>query len=159
MFSTIHRSCSYSTTKKTTFAQLIITLALTTPEHTAHTFSKAERLKSRKLIADLFKGGHSYLAYPFRVVWLPLPAIIDTGFPAQVAIAAPKRTFKTAVARNRIKRLVRETYRLQKNEFYAKLRAENQQIGLLLMYVAKTEIPLGEIEAGMKKVVRKFPGK
>ena len=144
--------------KNLTFAQSPIVFTLTTPEPQRNPFSKAERLKSRKLIAALFKGGHSYLAYPFRVVWLPLPDVIDTGFPAQVAIAAPKRTFKTAVARNRIKRLVRESYRLQKNDFYTKLRTENHRIGLLLMYVAKTELPQGGIDAGMKKVLRKFPG-
>lgn len=121
-----------------------------------HTFSKAERLKSAKVLGDLFKSGRTYMAYPFRVVWLPLPDVLDQGFPAQTAFSAPKRAFKSAVARNRIKRLMREAYRLQKHVFYERLREENGPIGVLLMYVAKEELPFSEFEAGMKKVVKKF---
>lgn len=157
MFSTFTRSCSLSGAKKRPLPPIAI-CPVSTQVSPVHTFSKAERLKSRKLIAELFKGGHSYLAYPFRVVWLPLPAAISSGASVQVAFTAPKRTFKTAVARNRIKRLCRESYRIHKSELYVKLQAENQQIGLLLMYVAKTELPFAEVVAGIKKALRKFPG-
>ena len=70
------------------------------------TFSKDERLKSRKTIALLFKGGHSFVAYPMRVVWTEIgpdaPAEAGLALPgvAQVAISVPKKHFKTAVARN-----------------------------------------------------------
>lgn len=81
-------------------------------------FDRTERLKSRKVIGALFKGGQSYVAYPLRVVWVPLGDETATEHPAQVAISVSKRAFKTAVARNRIKRQIREAYRLHKHEFY-----------------------------------------
>jgi ribonuclease P protein component len=131
------------------------------------TFTRAERLRSKKMLADLFrKGGpaRSYVAYPLRVVWMPMPA--DAQLPAdnnatvpkvQVAISVPKRVFKTAVSRNRIKRLVREAYRLHKHELYAKLADEHHPpIALVIMYLDKAELPFADMVAGIKKVVKKF---
>ena len=74
---------------------------------------------------------------------------------AQVAISVPKKNFKTAVARNRLKRRIREAYRLHKHELYAKI--TNRRIALMLMYIAKEELSYAEIEAGVKKMIRKFP--
>lgn len=132
------------------------------------TFTKHERLKSRKTIAQLFKGGDSFVAYPLRVVWLSTDAQrMDDGahlnneerqqevFAAQVAITVPKKNFKTAVARNRLKRRIREAYRLHKHELYAKI--ADHHIALMLMYIAKEDLPFTEIEAGVKKMIRKFP--
>jgi ribonuclease P protein component len=141
------------------------------------TFSKQERLKSRKTIAMLFKGGNSFVAYPMRVVWVETPpylaerkghdARIDkleneahrasesTVIGAQLAISVPKRTFKTAVARNRIKRRIREAYRLHKHELYEKL--AGRHIAFMMVYIAKESLPFAEIEGGVKKMIRKFP--
>jgi ribonuclease P protein component len=122
-----------------------------------HSFSRLERLKSRTTIGKLFTEGHSFMAYPVRVVWLELPA--NTPAPAQLAVSVPKRVFKTAVARNRIKRLIREAYRLQKTAFYDKLAAENRQpVALMLVYVAKETLTFREVQAGVSKMIRKFPG-
>ena len=76
-----------------------------------HTFSKTERLKSRKLIEALFRSGKTFQVFPFRVFCLWEP---PSGVPVQVGVGASKRNFKRAVDRNRIKRLMREGYRLQK---------------------------------------------
>ncbi len=126
------------------------------------TFSTNERLKSRKLIGRLFREGNSYIAYPLRVVWLPVspddPALatfLDAR--AQLAISVPKRTFKTAVQRNRLKRRIREAYRLNKQLFYEKLTGADQHIALMLVLVAKEEVPYAIIEAGVLKMIRKFP--
>jgi len=127
------------------------------------TFSRQERLKSRKIIGQLFKGGESFVAYPLRVVWVsaePNPAfpVADkqlTTPPAQLAISVPKRNFKTAVARNLLKRRIREAYRLHKHELYEKL--ADRRIALMFMYIAKEELSFAEIEAGVKKMIRKFP--
>ena len=119
------------------------------------TFARAERLKSRKVIGGLFKGGASLVAYPLRVVWTPLPADFAPDAPSQVSISVSKRLFKTAVARNRLKRQIREAYRLQKAAFYDKL--AGRRMALMLMYIAKEPLSYAEIEAGVRKMIRKFP--
>ncbi len=127
------------------------------------TFSRHERLKSRRLISRLFREGNSFVAYPLRVVWLPVTeeeqALISWGpDPAQLAISVPKRHHKSAVARNRLKRRIREAYRLHKMEFYAQLASENRHIALMLVLLSKEDMPYSEIEAGIQKMIRKFPG-
>jgi len=75
-----------------------------------HTLSKEERLCSRKVLEELFRGGHqSVSAYPIRAVFMPSE---QTG--VRVMFSVSKRHFKRAVKRNLIKRQLREAYRLQK---------------------------------------------
>jgi ribonuclease P protein component len=119
-------------------------------------FSKQERLKSEKLISRLFKDGKSYMAYPIRVVWMPIEPSPDFPSPAQIAISVPKRVFKTAVSRNKIKRQIREAWRVQKHVFYEKIQEKELNIVMMFVYVAKEGVPFEEIESGVKKVLRKF---
>ena len=121
----------------------------------SYTFDRSERLKSRKIIAGLFKTGQSYVAYPLRVVWTP--SFAGEAGKATVAISVSKRNFKTAVARNRLKRQMREAYRLQKDMFYQQLEEQGLHISLMITYIAKEPLPFAEISSGMKKVFRKFP--
>ena len=75
-----------------------------------HTLPKEERLCSRKVLEELFGGGHqSVSAFPIRAVYMPN----DVGV-VRVMVSVSKRYFKRAVKRNRIKRQLREAYRLQK---------------------------------------------
>jgi len=76
------------------------------------TFGKNERLCEKKSIGRLFKEGKHFFRYPFKVIVLPLEE--TTSVPAKVLISVPKRHFKKAVDRNRIKRLIRESYRKHK---------------------------------------------
>ena len=77
-----------------------------------YTFKKEEKLKSRKTIEQLFKDGKSFSNFPFRVLW----KFSETSIaPLQSGFAVSSKHFKKAVDRNRIKRLMREAYRLQKN--------------------------------------------
>ena len=86
------------------------------PAIRAFTFKKEERVCSKTLIDKLFNGGksHSLAAFPLRVVYLEQEH--EEGKPqAQVLISVPKRCFKLAVKRNRVKRQIREAYRQQKH--------------------------------------------
>ena len=89
-------------------------------ENENHTLCKAERLHSRKLIERLFGGGQSrsMSAFPLRVVYIsPSLSSENTELPssAQMLVSVPKRCFRRAVKRNRIKRQVREAYRRHKS--------------------------------------------
>jgi len=98
-----------------------------------------ERLKSRKAIDLLFKQGKSFSLFPFRVVYQKSAANSGEEI-LQAAFSVSKRYFKKAVHRNRIKRLMREAYRLQKNELQQRLQQDNQQLIVFIMYTGN-ELP------------------
>lgn len=75
------------------------------------TFKKSERLSHKKTIQELFTKGSSFYLYPFKVI----SRAGDDASVHQILISVPKRSFKKAVMRNRIKRRVREAYRLNKH--------------------------------------------
>lgn len=79
------------------------------------TFRKEERICSRKLLDALFRGGgsHSMAVFPLRVVYMETDRVGNEP-QAQMLVSVPKRHFKRAVKRNRVKRQVREAYRLHK---------------------------------------------
>ncbi|MGQ0737619.1 MAG: ribonuclease P protein component [Bacteroidota bacterium] len=106
------------------------------------TLGKTERLKSRKAIEELFEKGKGFSISPFRVAYLRTEA---TGL--RVAVGASTKNFKKAVDRNRIKRLMREAYRLQKIPLQKFLQSQNKGISLFLTYTGK-EIPDYAIVSG-----------
>ena len=86
--------------------------------------SKSERVSSQKQIDKLFRGGNSksMSAFPLRMVYMAEERETDWRCPeAQMMVSVPKRYFKRAVKRNRIKRLVREAYRLNRHLLTAQL--------------------------------------
>ena len=118
------------------------------------TFSAAEKLKSKKIIDQLFKEGKSVAQSGFTLVYLP--AALNTFYPVQAGFTVPKRFFKRAVDRNRVKRLMREAYRAHKYELYKKLAAEQKQLAIMFVYSGKKLPELAEttkaITACMKKI-------
>ena len=77
-----------------------------------YTLGKAERLSRKKWIQELFDKGSSFNFYPYRILFLPHPE--PNAGPNQVMFSVSKRLFKKAVDRNKIKRRMREAYRLNK---------------------------------------------
>lgn len=81
-------------------------------EQRKYTFSKNERLCSKILIDDLFSKGDSFFKYPFKVIYKKVSP--DEELIAKILISVPKRIFKRAVDRIKLKRLIREAYRKNK---------------------------------------------
>lgn len=109
------------------------------------TFRKEERLCRKKTLEQLFQEGNSFSEFPIRVVWLP--AQIDSPYPAQVAMAVPKRRIRKAVKRNHIKRLMREAYRQHKALLYDALSENGHQLALMLIYVGKEKASYKQVES------------
>ena len=86
------------------------------PEKGRNTLSKRERICSQKLTEQLFNSGkaHSMVAFPLRAVYMSIPRE-EQEPQASILVSVSKRHFKRAVKRNRVKRLVREAYRLNKH--------------------------------------------
>ncbi len=100
-------------------------------------FLKAEdRLKSRKAIDILFAEGKSFSNFPFRVLW----KLSDEAGGLKAGFTASSKNFKKATDRNRIKRLIRESYRLQKNDLQQITASEGKSLHIFFIYTGK-EMP------------------
>lgn len=84
-----------------------------------NTFHKQERLCSRKQMELLFSKGKSSAAYPLKLVYINTP--VELIYPAQSMFVVPKRNHKRAHDRNKLKRRMREGYRLNKISLYTEL--------------------------------------
>jgi len=114
------------------------------------TFTQQERLKSAKILEELFNKGQSKVIFPFRLVWLATP--LPTPYPIQCAVSVSKRTHPRAVDRNRIKRQMREAYRLHKHQLYQALNTHcpDTQIAIMFIFLNRKETPYPIIEAKLK---------
>ncbi|MDX8341625.1 ribonuclease P protein component [Draconibacterium sp. IB214405] len=113
---------------------------------------KEERLCSKKVIDKLFAEGESFLAFPLKVVHLktdlPLPVKVQAGF------TVSKKIFKRAVKRNRIKRLMREAYRLNKQKLPTL--ADDKQMAVFFIFIGKELPTFQQVEKAVKKALYKL---
>jgi ribonuclease P protein component len=119
---------------------------------TMYTFKKEERLCNKRLIDKLFHNGSSFLCYPFKASWSlntePQP------YPVQILFSVSKKRYKRAVDRNLIKRYMRESYRLHKQQsLYNLLQAADKTIVLSVGYIGKEIAPYSVIEKKMLKLL------
>jgi len=121
----------------------------------AFTFRKAERLKSRKLIAALFKEGNSFVTYPLRVVWVKAP-LPTNEFPIQFTLSVPRRRFRKASQRNVLRRRIRNAYRLHKHQLYQTLEGRDEQFAMMFLYVGKEPLPYSSIEKAAQKAMKRL---
>lgn len=110
------------------------------PKH--FTYQKKEKLKSRKLLEQVFSKGHSFLVFPVKIFFLPLQESVD--FPVKTGVGVSSRNFKKAVDRNRIKRLLRENYRTNKQPLYDAVNKRNLNVAVFLLYIDKS-LPDGNV--------------
>ena len=128
---------------------LILYLTLT------FSFPSAEHLKSRKAIAALFRNGQTYGIYPLRAFWT-----MDTGshrgVPVQTAFSIPKKNYPHAVDRNRLRRQLKEAFRLHKHPLYDRFTDQEHTLSLMLLYVAKDPVDYSLIEQSVKRLLKKI---
>jgi len=99
------------------------------------TFTKEERLCSKKLIDFLFANSQTFYVNPFKIKWVYED--FETELPAQSLVVVPKRYFKKAHDRNKIKRQIREAYRKNKKILYDPLIINRKKIAIAIIYNEK----------------------
>jgi len=114
-------------------------------------YSKKDKLKSKILIDQLFVTGKSVSAYPLRLVFMP--ATFNDDVMVKTGVSVSKRYFKLAVDRNRIKRLLRESYRLNKVAYFNNF---TTQYAFMILYIGKDKPTLMQIETQMNHLFEKF---
>jgi ribonuclease P protein component len=133
------------------------------------TYQKADKLKSRKQTQYLFSKGQSMNAFPIKLIYTiesatdligdyNVAAIISNGV-LQTGVGAPSRTFRKAVARNRVKRLLREGYRLEKPEFLSHAALQGKRVNLFFLYTDATVLTQSTIQEKIKQLLTRLSEK
>jgi ribonuclease P protein component len=123
----------------------------------SQTLPKAERLRSRKTIAQLFSKGNAISAAPIRMVWIQAGNADNSVF--QFGVSVPKKNFKRAVDRNRLKRQMREVVR--KNKLLVKniLTEKNKPCAMMFVFTGKEKAEFKEIESQIVLILQRFISK
>ena len=117
------------------------------------TFAKTERLSGTKRIDSLFKDGESFISFPLRVIYFIQEQSMETG--CSILVSVPKKRIKKAVHRNRIKRLIRESYRLNKQVIDSSSIHETS-IDIAFIYVKDTASEFSLMQKAMKKALNQI---
>ncbi|MDP5081120.1 MAG: ribonuclease P protein component [Winogradskyella sp.] len=114
-------------------------------------YGKKDKLKSKKLIEQLFNDGKAVTVYPLRLIYLKTSfednSLLKTG------VSVSKRLHKTAVARNRIKRLLREVYRLNKPLYFNN---SSTSYAFMILYLSKDGTTFDQLNHSIKLLLQKF---
>jgi ribonuclease P protein component len=125
---------------------------------THFSYQKKDKLKSRKQTQFLFAKGQSMNAFPIKLIYT-----IEAFEPGtlQAGVGAPSRTFRKAVARNRVKRLLREGYRLERPSFVEATTTtmEKLRVNLFFLYTDATVITQKEIQEKVKQLLARLAEK
>lgn len=101
-------------------------------------FSKSERLCSKIVIEKVYNEGKSIKRYPFLLKYAEHS--FEDGEPLKIVFTVPKRRVRKAVKRNRIRRQIKEIYRLEKDEIKQLLVKKNKALALFLIYTGEQEV-------------------
>lgn len=120
----------------------------------AQTFKKEERLCNKSIIDNLFSTGKHFWVSQFKIYYKEVD--LNTEYPVQIVISASKRSIKKAVSRNRIKRLIRESYRKNKSELYSTLLNNKKQFAIAIVYCGKDDIQYSKVEDVINRIINKL---
>ncbi len=115
------------------------------------TYPKTEKLKSKTTIDALFTGGKSVSKYPLRLVYVPVN--LKDNETIKFGVSVSKKYFKHAVDRNYFKRVLRETYRLNKHLI---LENTNKTYAMMFFYQTKERLKYEDIEQKTIQLFKKF---
>lgn len=119
-----------------------------------HTFPKSEHLCGEIRINNLFANGKGFIVYPLRIVYLLSDKADEV--PVSVMVSVPKKRFKRAVKRNRLKRLMREAYRLNKTELVDAMQVRGMQMQVAFGYVSDEIVDFDQVERKMRQAIQKI---
>jgi ribonuclease P protein component len=117
-----------------------------------NTLKRSEKLKSSRIIGELFSSGNTITALPVKLFWKP-DSYSKKLIPARMAVTVPSKNFKRSVDRNLIKRKIREAYRLNKQNLYNLLSDKKFSLIFVFLYLPKNIYSYQEISAGVIKVL------
>jgi len=125
------------------------------------TYQQQDKLKSRKQLQYLFAVGKSLSNSPLRLIYtVEKIEAINQANPAelvvQAGVGAPTKQFKKAVLRNRVKRLLREAYRLELPALKAQLPLQGIRLNIFILYMEANVLPQVEINAKMKLILHQL---
>jgi ribonuclease P protein component len=115
---------------------------------------KENKLCSPKIIDDVFATGYQVKSYPFVLKFKETALPKDVSY--QIVFSAPKRTFRKATQRNRIKRLCKEAFRHHKQSLDDFLKNHNKQLALFFVYTPKEELSLSLLGGQTDKLIKKI---
>ena len=115
-----------------------------------YTFKKSERLSSKKAIEFLYTKGKAKNFFPLRIIVLKNK--VATPYPVRFMVSVPKKKFKRAVDRNRLKRLIREAWRLNKHILYEQMKEKNLFADVMFLYTSNEKTDLKEIQKKLPAV-------
>lgn len=113
------------------------------------TFTKIERLCSKKAIDDLFANGKSRTQFPIKLIYKPTE--FESLFPVRAMFVVPKKKHKRANKRNTIKRRMREVYRLYKHTLYETLK--EHKLDVMFICLSNEELDYTVIEKSMCQLI------
>ena len=114
-------------------------------------FGRSQKLKSKKLIDQLFAEGKNIKSYPLKLVYIPIDNSENTEL--KTGVSVPKKLVKTAVQRNRIKRMMREVFRKNK---YLVNNDLSSSYAFMFIHISREEMPYTKLDRSMKKILESF---
>lgn len=114
-------------------------------------FGKEYKLCHKKVIDEIFVGRKAVKKFPFLLHYQLVNEPLEKPF--QVVISAPKRIFKSAVKRNRIKRVMREVFRHEKHILEEFLLTERKYLTLFLVYTSTEELNQDILKVKFRKLI------